>query len=71
MHACDRKGFINNKITKNTYICSLHFIGGDGLNWIGSINASLLQFGLVRKKDKKKGKRHLEIDPLLTKKEKG
>ena len=31
VHACGRKGFTIDKITKDTYICSLPFIGGNSL----------------------------------------
>ena len=72
MHACRRKGFTIDKITKDTYICSLHFVGGNGPieEDPDPINASLLECELVRKKDKKKRKRPLERDPLLAKKKK-
>ena len=30
VQACGRKGFTIDKITKDTYICSLHFVGGNG-----------------------------------------
>ena len=72
VHACGRKGFTIDKITKDTYICSLHFVGGNGPTGEDPdlINASLLECELVRKKDKKKRKRPLERDPLLTKKKK-
>ncbi|XP_066919410.1 uncharacterized protein [Clytia hemisphaerica] len=30
IHACGRKGFTISNITKSTYICSKHFIGGNG-----------------------------------------
>jgi hypothetical protein len=30
VHLCGRAGFTLDKITRNTYICSLHFIGGKG-----------------------------------------
>ena len=66
MHACGRKGFTINSITKDTYICSLHFVGGNGL----TESASLLECELVRKKGEKKRKRPLERDPLLARKKK-
>ena len=61
VHACGRKGFTIDKITKDTYICSLHFVGGNGPTEEDPdpINASLLECELVRKKDKKKRKRPL------------
>ena len=30
MHTCGRKSFTIDKITKDTYICSLYFNGGNG-----------------------------------------
>ena len=30
IRACRREGFGTDKVTKHTYICSLHFIGGSG-----------------------------------------
>ena len=56
MHECERKGFTIDKITKGTYICLLHFVGGNGPTEKDQdpINASLLECELVRKKDKKK-----------------
>ena len=66
MHACGRKGFTINRITKDTYTCSLHFVGGNG----PTESASLLECELVRKKGKKKRKRPLERDPLLAGKKK-
>ena len=67
-----QKSFTIDKITKDTYICSLHFVGGNGPTEEDpeSINASLLECGLVRKKDEKKRKRPFERDPLLAKKKK-
>ena len=72
VHACGRKDFTIDKITKDTYICSLHFVGGNGPTEEDPdpINASLLECELVRKKDRKKRKRPLERDPLLAKKKK-
>ena len=62
VHACDRKSFTIKKITKDTYICSLSFAGRNDATEedLDQINASLLECELVRKKDKKKGKRPLE-----------
>ena len=62
VHACDRKTFTIKKITKDTYICSLSFAGRNDATEedLDQINASLLECELVRKKDKKKGKRPLE-----------
>ena len=62
VHACDRKSFTIKKITKDTYICSLSFAGRNDATEedLDHINASLLECELVRKKDKKKGKRPLE-----------
>ena len=62
VHACGRKDFTIDKITKDTYICSLHFVGGNGPTEEDPdpINASLLECELVRKKDNKKRKRPLE-----------
>ena len=72
VHSCSRKGFTINKISKDTYICSLPFVAGNGLTEEDPepINASLLECELVRKKDKKKRKIPLEWDPLLAKKKK-
>ena len=72
MHACGRKGFSIDKITKGTYICSPPFVGGNGPTEKDSdpINASLLGWELARKKDRKKRKRPLESDTLLNKKKK-
>ena len=30
IRACRREGFGDDKVTKHTYICSMHFIGGSG-----------------------------------------
>ena len=30
VNECGRKSFTINKITKDTYTCSLHFVGGNG-----------------------------------------
>ena len=62
VHASGRKDFTIDKITKDTYICSLHFVGGNGPTEEDPdpINASLLECELVRKKDNKKRKRPLE-----------
>ena len=62
VHACGRKGFSIDKITKGTYICSPPFVGGNGPTEKDSdpINASLLGWELARKKDRKKSKRPLE-----------
>ena len=62
VHAYDRKSFTIKKITKDTYICSLSFAGRNDATEedLDQINASLLECELVRKKDKKKGKRPLE-----------
>ena len=56
VYACDKKGFTIDKITKNTYICSLYFFSGNGLieEDPDPISASLLECELVGKKDKKK-----------------
>ena len=56
VHACDRKDFTIDKITKDTYTCSLHFVGGNGATEEDPdpINASLLECELVKKKDKGK-----------------
>ena len=72
MHACRRKGFTIHKITKDTCICSLHFVGRNGPieEDPDPVNASLLECELVRKKDKKKRKRPLGRGPLLAKKKK-
>ena len=72
MHACDKKSFTIDKITKNAYIYSLHFISGNGLieEDPDPISASLLECELVRKKDKKKEEISLERDPFLAKKKK-
>ena len=53
VHACHRKGFAIGNITKDTYICSLPFVGGNG-----TIEEDPGE--LVRKKDKKKRKRPSE-----------
>ena len=72
VYACDKKGFTIDKITKNTYICSLHFFSRNGLieEDPDPISASLLECELVGKKDKKKEKISLERDPFLSKKKK-
>ena len=72
VYACDKKGFTIDKITKNTYICSLYFFSGNGLieEDPDPISASLLECELVGKKDKKKEKISLERDPFLSKKKK-
>ena len=72
MHESTRKGFTIDRITKVTYICSLHFVVGNGPTEEDSepSNSSLLKCNLVRKKDKKKNKRPLERDPFLAKRKK-
>lgn len=72
MHASTIKGFTIDRITRDTYICSLHFVVGHGPTEEDSepINSSLLKCNLVRKKDKKKCKRPLERDPFLAKERK-
>ena len=49
VEACGRKGFTIDKITKDTYICSLPFVGGNGPTEDDPepINASLLECELV------------------------
>ena len=72
VHAYGRRGFTIDKITKDIYICSLHFVGENGPSEEDPdpISASLLECESVRKKCKKKRKRPLERDPLLAKKKK-
>ena len=72
VYARDKKRFTIDKITKDTYICSLPFVGKNGLTEEDPypINDSFLGCELMRKKDKKKRKRSLEWDPLLGKKNK-
>ena len=72
MHLCERKSFTIDKISKDTYSCSLTFVGGNGPTEEDPdpINSALLECELVRKKDKKKRERPLEWDPLLAKKKK-
>ena len=62
VHSCSRKGFTIDKISKDTYICSLPFVRGNGPTEEDPdpINASLLECELVRKQDKKKRKGPLE-----------
>ena len=45
VHPCGRKGFTIDKITKDTYICTLPFVGGSGPTEEDPdpINASLLE----------------------------
>ena len=72
MHLCERKSFTIDKISKDTYSCSLTFVGGNGPTEEDPdpMNSALLECELVRKKDKKKRERPLEWDPLLAKKKK-
>ena len=72
VYARDKKRFTIDKITKDTYICSLPFVGKNGLTEEDPypINDSFLGCELMRKKDKRKRKRSLEWDPLLGKKNK-
>ena len=62
VQACGRKSFLIKKITKDTYICSLSFVGGNDATEedLDQNNASLLECELAAKKDKKKRKRPLE-----------
>ena len=62
VYARDKKRFTIDKITKDTYICSLPFVGKNGLTEEDPypINDSFLGCELMRKKDKKKRKRSLE-----------
>ena len=62
MHLRERKSFTIDKISKDTYSCSLTFVGGNGPTEEDPdpINSALLECELVRKKDKKKRERPLE-----------
>ena len=68
MHESTRKGFTIDRITKVTYICSLHFVVGNGPTEEDSepSNSSLLKCNLVRKKDKKKKKKTLRKRPIFS-----
>ena len=50
VHVCGNKGFTIDKITKDAYICSLHFVGGNGPTEKDPdpINASLFECKLMR-----------------------
>ena len=50
VHSCGRKRFTIDKISKDTYSCSLSFVGGNGLTEEGPdpINSALLEHDLVR-----------------------
>ena len=70
MQAYGRKAFTIDKIIKDTYICSLHFVDGNGPTEEDPdpINTSLLQCELLRKKDEKK-EETLTKRPLVSQEE--